>query len=196
MPNPSVEQALLVIPPIAHGLFTSPETNPLPVEFKLREQNLALTYQPELNILYPFSERIDCFDWIATLTITQAGTQLGIDNPRGDILYPNEIAKRKLEVIKILGQNEIKIKSNSATRKEYEGQGLGSALISLQDNFIADLIRRYPERFAGNEITAYMYDLSEKRNTLGPQKFTGWTSYWAERLGYKNPGSGWEKKYS
>jgi hypothetical protein len=195
MPNPSVEQAILIIAPVAQTLFASSETHPLPVEFKLGKHTLSLTYQPERYIFFPVSGRMDCFDWNATLTITQSETKFGIDNPRGDTLYPNEIARRQLEIIKILDQNEIKIKSNSATRKEFEGHGLGSALISLQDEFIADLIRRYPERFTGNEITAYMYDLSEKRNTNGPQKFTRWTSYWAERLGYTHSGPAWEKKY-
>lgn len=195
MPNPSVEQALHIIPPLANMLFASLETNPSPLEFKLGDQNFSLMYQPEGQIFFPHSGRTDYFHWYPNLTITQPGAMHGVDNPRGDTLYHDEIARRRLEIIKYLDRKEIKIKSNSATRKEFEGQGLGSALISLQNDFIADLIRRYPERFSGSEITAYMYDLSEKRNTSLP-KFTGWTSFWAERLGYKNPGSGWEKRYS
>ncbi len=191
MLKPEVKNALLIIPPIAGKLIQSGTALSHP--FTLNGKNYSLDYNPNQNFDAPFSGR-DAFIWNVALTVTSTET-FPIDYPRGDTLSEHEISRRRLQIIRALDQKTIEIKSNSATRKECEGQGFGSALISVQDDWIEELIRNFPDRFTGREITALMYDLSRKNSSQDPKKFTGWTSFWAEKLGYSDSGSAWEKKF-
>lgn len=185
----TVEKALEVLHPIAEKLIGMDE--PKPKKFQLNGQNLQLNYVPKYQFKVTQSTPAgEDFAFHSCLSIVQPGSQL----PDTILYSAEEIASRRFHIYSLFGKKEIIIKSRSDTRPQFEGKGFGSALISVQDSLIRDLLRRFPELFTGYSVTAYLHDVAHKNSSLNPKQRTKWTSYWAERLGYQDQNP-WKKVY-
>ncbi len=74
--------------------------------------------------------------------------------------------------------------------KSFEGRGLGSALLFMEEGIIRDIIRRYRDRVTPDGFKNEIVDNSRSSNK--GKNYEGWTSSMAQKMGFEKIG---EKKF-
>jgi hypothetical protein len=109
----------------------------------------------------------------AALFVPAIPKPLPVQNVLDITFKHDELAVRQL-IFEYTLHNEIEVHGSVATREELGKRGYGTAMFSLTDAMVWDIINNYPEKIEGRNVYAIVRDASH-----------GWTSTRAPWFGFE-----------